>query len=447
MNESTSVFDFCAGNREYEADGAILSAVGLKPTADGDGGGLIGLVNLCGSGDFDRAVVSWNCDTPRGTSCEAEISVRSGGKWSKYFTCGRFSPYIRRASTVDGDDIADFKKEELMVRCGSADAWRVRLTLRSDGTASPALRLCAVSTRLGEADGGLCALDERDIETPRISQLMRSPNMARVICSTASVTMCLRRMGEDILPEETSLFNYDHVSRGNGNWSFSAAICGALGYESYVCYTDLEGLYSEIASGHPAVARLRGYSSVFGIGADNGWPYVRQAPGSCGAHLIVVRGFTRMDGRDYIIVNDPYAMTARDVMRVYRADEFLAAWSGVIYKIHEKKTLSRSGLCRCRATLHPECGAYALICCGERKALPPHFIGSQNDPRGAVVIEAARSEGDCDPFGRTFFADTNENGLIDIDKAALRFCLPKTKEYSVHIITDLGDSFEAALTL
>ena len=46
---------------------------------------------------FDRLMVSWGADTPRGTSLEAEVRVFCGDKWSGWYGFGRWSPFVSRA--------------------------------------------------------------------------------------------------------------------------------------------------------------------------------------------------------------------------------------------------------------------------------------------------------------------------------------------------------------
>lgn len=103
---------------------------------------------------------------------------------------------------------------------------------------------------------------------------------------------------------------------------------------TYVDYTTIEGLKYEVSRGYPVGVSVRYTNDP----EDDRYPYVENAPGITPGHLIVVRGFTTIDGEEYVIVNDSFAPDDSTVRRLYRLEEFDKAWSNrAAYIIREKE--------------------------------------------------------------------------------------------------------------
>src|SRR5690606_37557359 len=89
----------------------------------------------------------------------------------------------------------------------------------------------------------------------------------------------------------------------------------------------------EINEGNPVIVSVRyrkpGYEGRTEPEVEN--VPINYTPG----HLVLVRGFTRQDGREYVIVNDPAAATNEEVRRLYPADQCFSAWvKKVMYVLH-----------------------------------------------------------------------------------------------------------------
>lgn len=368
---------------------------------------------------FNDLVVSWNTDTPPGT--KAEVFARAylpdcddmrndGGAvydgWTDWISWGEWSPFIRRAcgECSDSHPRADGQPggwayaysytgggDSSMRINGGLTASRMQLkavlSAGQETNACPQLRLLAATFKNTNDPewNQKCALAEPAVaekpavllNTPAISQLQRDPAYKNVICSATCIAMLLNGRGEDVLPEDITMINYDYGFGGNGNWSFSVATAGAYGYESYVHYADFAGLRQELCRGYAVALSVR-YSKE-----ENGkYPYLCNAPTNTGGHLITIVGY-RYDetlGEYIYYSNDPASDTDYEVVhREYRESQLSDAWSRrAAYFVHDKK--KQSGLFPHRElrgilrALPDRCGVFALVTeAGETLALPADF--------------------------------------------------------------------------
>lgn len=309
--------------------------------------------------NFEYMVMSWNSDTPEGTSVEVQAKVlvnhydkdKSGKDievktWTDWLSWGEWSPFIQRASVSPDDELAYISVDELTIKGSSGEtASRVQLKVifRSSNSNKPTVRMLhgtLKNTLKGQAIEKQfeSALNESDwnknIATPAMSQMIRDPNIANSICSPTTITMIMNGSGERLLPEEVAQSTFD-FNYGFGNWAFAMASAGSYGYEAYVDYTTIEGLKHEIAKGYPVGVSVK-YSND---SKNTSYPYVEGAPGVTGGHLIVVTGFEKdAEGKEYVLVNDSYAPDNETVSRKYKLKQFERAWSNnTAYIIHEKE--------------------------------------------------------------------------------------------------------------
>lgn len=168
--------------------------------------------------------------------------------------------------------------------------------------------------------------------------MIRESSIANSICSATSIAMILNYYGTNIVPEQSAWGVYDYKYDGFGNWPFNTAYASSFGYKTYVDYSTIEGLKREIYYGHPVAVSAQ-YKNSANVKAN--LPVVDGAPiESTYSHLIVVCGFTKENGTDYIIINDPAAANNDGVRVKYRLDQFEAAWGrsgNIAYVIHEKE--------------------------------------------------------------------------------------------------------------
>jgi hypothetical protein len=144
--------------------------------------------------------------------------------------------------------------------------------------------------------------------------------------------------GEDLLPEEVALSQYDAYLDGFGNWSYTASFAGELGYKSYVTYADEEELLRLLDEGR-AVGMSVKYSNTEG----EAYPYIEGAPLSTAGHLLTVRGYECRDGERYYFVSDSAAGSDEGALLSYKGGQLMDAWiSRILYVVEDKETQENS---------------------------------------------------------------------------------------------------------
>lgn len=303
---------------------------------------------------FEYLVASWSADTPEGTWIEVSgrAYVDMKGTWTGWLSWGKWSPYIKRASTDQKDALARIDTDTFTVLGSNgetASRIQLRVALHSDDpTVTPVLReLCATMKNTldgqaipvwhGDADA---ELPESVIisDAPAISQMVRDPSIADSICSPTTLTMMLNTRGEDLLPEEIALREYDFYYEGFGNWPFTVAMAGVFGYTGYCHYGDLDFVRQELACG-----RTVGLSVKYSSSPSGAYPYLENgAIASTSGHLISIVGYGTEDGIDYFYSNDSAAGSdSACALRKYKADQLDAAWSGrLCYVVSAEKEAS-----------------------------------------------------------------------------------------------------------
>ena len=306
--------------------------------------------NTLSTSPFNKLVLSWNSDTPAGTSIQvqARVALTANGQWSNWLTWGTWGTSLKSGSGtgLTDDPVAKVDVDTLVVKNGQTAAKiQYRVILNSDRPGvTPTVRL--VSGALRNTGQGINKVfpDNPDLsnlsvlDVPKLSQMIRDPAIADSICSPTSVAMVLNYYGTQLTPEQVAWGVYDNNYEDFGNWPFNTAFAGSLGYRAYVDYSTIDGLKREIANGHPAIAAVAYKNSA---NVSGNLPVLDGAPiASTNGHLIVVCGFTNENGMDYIIINDPAAGNNAGVRVRYRLDQFQNAWAesgNITYIIHQNE--------------------------------------------------------------------------------------------------------------
>ena len=328
---------------------------------------------------FNDLVASWNTETPLGTEVEilgrvylpeydgwTDRENRTYDGWTDWITWGAWSTHIARACPECEDSHPRKDSEErngwafayskpgygdssLNVRGSfTASAFQLKAVLRAkegcDGL--PSLRLLAATWKNTNSETWQdeCSYPEEPVQaaesvllnTPAISQMVRDPAFAHVICSATCATMLMDGQGADLLPEDVTLLNYDHGFGGNGNWSFTCAAAGAYGYESYVSYSSFSALRQELTKGFGVALSVK-YSNK----EDDDQPYLENAPCHTNGHLITIVGYYYSKQlEEYVYcANDPAADSDGAVAhREYRQSQLDKCWyRRAAYFIHKKE--------------------------------------------------------------------------------------------------------------
>ena len=328
---------------------------------------------------FNDLVASWNTETPLGTEVEilgrvylpeydgwTDRENRTYDGWTDWITWGVWSTHIARACPECEDSHPRKDSEErngwafayskpgygdssLNVRGSfTASAFQLKAILRAkegcDGL--PSLRLLAATWKNTNSETWQdeCSYPEEPVQaaesvllnTPAISQMVRDPAFAHVICSATCATMLMDGQGADLLPEDVTLLNYDYGFGGNGNWSFTCAAAGAYGYESYVSYSSFSALRQELTKGFGVALSVK-YSNK----EDDDQPYLENAPCHTNGHLITIVGYYYSKQlEEYVYcANDPAADSDGAVAhREYRQSQLDKCWyRRAAYFIHKKE--------------------------------------------------------------------------------------------------------------
>lgn len=337
---------------------------------------------------FRQMLVSWNSDTPVGTSVEVQGRVLVEGQWSKWMSFGRWSPFLCRESVEEKGALAQVMWDTITVLGDkSSKDLQLRVYLYTDSEeVCPQVRLLAVSVlplQWNRQEGRQVL---RQLYLPAYSQLNRNPMIGHSISSPVTITMLMNRWGEDVLPEEVAHLCYDHGYHGFNNWAFATAAAGCFGYRAYTAYLDLEALRHEIYEGY-CVGVCVTYTND--EEQKKTLPFVEGAPSTAENHIIAVRGFCIEKGREYILVNDCYAADDKMTPRKYPLEQFMQAWNGIAYVVHPKQEgAGFARPCRIGARIRPteQIGEYIFEMKGKEYRLAQDFLGTSDNPTGTLAL-------------------------------------------------------------
>lgn len=284
---------------------------------------------------FSRLIASWNALTPPETSVECLVRVEVEGSWSKFFSYGEWALGRQNKSMHQEDELATFSIDTLTIKGNKANRVQFQVNLKRDdyNLESPQLKLVTLTLDTNQMDFRSFYSQEEEVvlPVPEISQML-VPEIGNSICSPTSVTMVLNYRGLDLKPEKVAELAKDYGSNVYGNWSYNVAVAGALGREAYVSFLRFEDVKKYLREGQPVVASITVKSSD----ELDHLPLRKDGSGIMtypSGHLLVIRGFTTLNGRDVVLVNDPAAPSEEEVSRYYDLDQFLKVWKKVGYII------------------------------------------------------------------------------------------------------------------
>ena len=448
--------DLAAGNAEN-----LVSAESI-------GRGALALAEGCAEGsfvspvihldDFSTVVCSWNTDVPAGTHSEVYCRVQDQeGQWSEWLSWGVWGPFVKRGSLNETDggiatvetDTLSLKKEH------TGKALQLKCVLhREEGAAAPVLRLLAATTRLSREDRlpnnePKCNIDN---PAPAYCQNIRDPNIGFGMCSATTACVQMNALGADLLPEEAAMCCWDHTYEGHGNWAFTMAMAGSFGFESWLSFGCADQLRAELKKGYP-IGVNAAYSNTHERATERA-PYVENTPGYTPGHLLTVRGLeVDSEGREWLLVNDSYGNPDSLAPRRYPMEQFIHAWSGLMYVVRPKLAGAGSGSpYRVAAKLQKtEYGdEFRLVVNGEEMPLDPHFNGKRKCCTGVVAYTVDDPYVYATTANRPFhYTKVTVNGNVFIPaKDILRLnSLGDKAAIHVFIINDRGVTYTADLKL
>ncbi len=296
---------------------------------------------IIAASSFDTAIVSWNADTPQGTSLLIEARARFKARWSKYYRIGTWStdPALPRTS-FEGEKDEDARvSTDTLVLKRNADALQIRVTLSSAGKTSPTITGLASITSDSSQHETIDVTPSNksawglELPIPTRSQMIY-PDGGEVWCSPTSITMLLEywsaKTGHDLAQTvpQTAKAVWDTAYDGAGNWAFNVAYASSRGMRAYV---------HRLSGWREAEAFIaKGVPLALSIAWDAGELNGAHLPKSNG-HLVVLRGFTKNGDP---IINDPAAKNDAGVRTVYKRAQLERAWvghsGGVVYVLEAR---------------------------------------------------------------------------------------------------------------
>ncbi len=344
----TTASDFEAGKlRNLEMDPEIGDGAVLL-----EDGKLVGVFesDVYECDDFTNMVACWNAAIYEGGETEVYARARYDGTWTKYLTWGVFTPYGDRGSKEGKTDTCAIVDQDTfcMQEDLKADAVQMKVVLRREDKTdpSPVVRMLSMTFSGGDmkpayAEEALSEIpDSSLIEAPAVSQLIRSPRIAKDICSPLTMTVMMNsRVPElNLLPEEYALNIKDEAEDIFGSWSFSVAGAGLYGFEAYPQFCrDRDILLQELAKGHTVAVNTR-YSNQ----EDSDYPYLESAFDQTGGHLICLIGYEYEDGIHddshlYFYSSDSYSDSDETSYRRYQWTQLEECLGGIAYIIPDDK--------------------------------------------------------------------------------------------------------------
>lgn len=279
---------------------------------------------------FLKLTASWSAITSKGNTIEVMIQILNNGKFSKYFTYGAWGLYDDNIYYNQDDEFVYMDVDEVIMKDGFlGEGFRYKVILKNDAKLSlinVALKLVNYTFKVEDK----CLPSYVDYDVPMLNQYI-VPVIGPEMCSATTSTMLLKFKGFDFSKFDSEfehryvaglVADNGHHAPTYGNWVFNTAVISAFGVDSYVARQySWEELKYHLAKVGPVGASIRGDVGLY----------------KTGGHLIVVRGYKIVDGKTYVLCNDPYIDERFGkglwVYYEFPLDVFMSFHRGVIYVI------------------------------------------------------------------------------------------------------------------
>ena len=280
--------------------------------------------------EFPKLTASWVSQTPNKSLVELEISVFVGEEQSKFFSYGKWALYGENLYYDQDDEKVFMSVDEVICKKGYVgNGFQYKVTLERDAE----LSLVCVALKLNDYSYPVDAnfLPSTCIyDVPKLNQNM-VPVIGHEMCSATTTAMLLKFKGMSF-KEYDAEFEHRYVAslvadRGHnaptfGNWVYNTIVMGAFGYTAYVARMySWEELKLHLAKVGPVGASIKGDTGVY----------------KTGGHLLVVVGYKEVDGKVYVVCNDPNINERFGeglfVRYEFPLETFMNFWRGVAYVI------------------------------------------------------------------------------------------------------------------
>ena len=242
-----------------------------------------------------------------------EAQVGNGRRWSPFFKLGSVSETLQQSFPDQANKWGKVNIDELVL---AKPMSYYRLRVRMEGKV-PLLSFgvsgVSASFAYDEEKASQLPAGAFDTDIWPISQKEQATPDNTRICSPTALCMALNALGRPIVLSKVLQSVYDPAADIFGNWFFNTAYASQQGLDVHFWRF---GALSELAQFCTPDALVVA-SVAYG---ENELPDAAQpkTPG----HLLLIRGWK--EGK--VLVADPAAQTAKEVLRAYEAKPFANAW-------------------------------------------------------------------------------------------------------------------------
>lgn len=261
---------------------------------------------------FSTMIGSWDASTSDGSRVEMSVSFETeGGAWSDYLSWGIWSSALGvSASPSSSDEYGAMNVDTLTVNSGyrATGKIKVKLDLQRGGKA-PSVRAFTLAAPQFESSFKPTAADlpaECLNDVPMRSQLAEENGSdGNRICSPTTTVMALEYMGTKLGTMTAAKGIYDNGWNAYGNWSYAVAYACEKGYTSHLDLYDRDMMKYALSQGY-----VIGCSTML----------------TSSGHIVLLVGYTVIDGEEYYICNDPNVDPSDPTRTNYKMDYFEDRW-------------------------------------------------------------------------------------------------------------------------
>ncbi len=262
---------------------------------------------------FSSLVLSANLDMFSDGCLLLEAQVGAGDEWSRFYKLGLLSDLFKQSFPPQADSWGRVFVDELRLK-RPANKFRYRLCIEGD-VSLRLLASCGLREPFEYEEKKAARLPAGSLNIPiwPISQKEQPWEEKNRICSPVSLYMALHALGRPVGLRSTMHEVYDPSANIFGNWVFNTAFAAEQGTESFVRrFSSLTELKKYCTKKSLVVASI----------AYKAGELPNAAQPQTKGHLVVIHGWKK--GR--VLVADPAAPTASEVLREYDAKSFARAW-------------------------------------------------------------------------------------------------------------------------
>lgn len=278
-----------------------------------------------------KVVASWGAITSVDATIEILVSLMVEGAWSNFVSYGEWGFGRRNGSHYQSDELMKLAEDEMIIlndKLATAIKYRVILRRRDLCVDSPRFNFITFALDIPDYSypvdiSSLPCSVKHDV--PRLCQLV-VPEIGNSICSPTTITMMLKYRGlnfseyDEFEHRYIALKSRDYGNEIFGNWVYCTVAAASFDKVAYVARMySMEELLVHLQNGPVAL-------SVKGRMLSNEKDYTTKG------HLMLAVGYKYVDGKLYILCNDP---NVNNVYCEYSEDVIKETWRFMSYVMND----------------------------------------------------------------------------------------------------------------